>query len=80
MISHILLSEELPCPSFKGYFVARFSEPFAESGISYNGKLQHNSVDGEGKVLAGWVTFAEGTKVIDVRIGVSFISVAQARR
>lgn len=78
--SRILLSEELPCKSFKGYFVTRFSEPFDDFGVSYHGETERGMMRGEGENLAGWVTFAKGTKVVDVRVGVSFISVEQARR
>jgi len=35
---------------------------------------------GEGKELSGWVKFPEGTFTVEVRMGVSFISVEQARR
>ena len=78
--SHILLSDEIPAASFKGYFVARFSQPFAGHGISYDGELSPAVSTGEGKVLAGYVTFPEHTKTVEVRVGVSFISVEQARR
>lgn len=60
--------------------MARFSEPFEEVGVSYHGDIHRGVVEGKGEVLAGWVTFAESTKVVDVRVGVSFISVDQARR
>ena len=75
--SHILVGDDLPAKSFKGYFCARFSEPFVEAGISKHGKKQ--LVDqGQGEVLAGWVTF--NSTVVEVRVGVSFLSVEQARR
>lgn len=73
------MSEELPAKSFKGYFVARFSERFDQAGISHRGKKKHGVFEGEGEVLAGYVTFARKTRVVDVRIGVSFISIEQAR-
>ena len=34
----------------------------------------------EGKELSGWVGFTEGTFTVEVRMGVSFISIEQARR
>lgn len=77
--SRILLSEEIPAKDFKGYFVARFSKSFKMAGISYAGKMVH-ALHGQGQELSGWVTFEEGTEEIDVRVGVSFISVDQARR
>lgn len=73
------MSEEIPAKGFKGFFVARFSRPFKTAGISYAGKLEH-VLHGQGQELSGWVTFEEGTEEVDVRIGVSFISVEQARR
>ncbi|EIW72522.1 hypothetical protein TREMEDRAFT_26302 [Tremella mesenterica DSM 1558] len=77
---HILVGDELPATNFKGYFVARFSQPFRDVGISYDGKLQPGETQGQGKILAGYATFNHDVKVVDVRIGVSFISIDQARR
>lgn len=74
-----MLSEEIPAKGFKGYFVARFSRLFKSAGISYAGKIVH-ALQGQGQELSGWVTFEEGTEEVDVRVGVSFISVDQARR
>jgi len=34
----------------------------------------------EGKELSGWVGFPEETFTVEVRMGVSFISIEQARR
>ncbi|BEI84098.1 hypothetical protein CcaverHIS002_0407020 [Cutaneotrichosporon cavernicola] len=76
---HILVSDDLPAKGFKGYFVARFSEPFAQAGISHSGELE-DAHSGDGQVLSAYVTFARGTLGVDVRVGVSFISVEQARR
>jgi putative alpha-1,2-mannosidase len=53
--------------------------PFEQAGISHRGKKKHGVFEGEGEVLAGYVTFARKTRVVDVRIGVSFISIEQAR-
>lgn len=77
--SRILLSEELPAKGFKGYFVARFSEPFEVGGVSFKGDIRPD-LSAEGKELSGWVKFASQVKTVDVRVGVSFISVEQARR
>ncbi|KLT38965.1 hypothetical protein CC85DRAFT_266218 [Cutaneotrichosporon oleaginosum] len=76
---HILMSDALPAKGFKGYFVARFSRPFASGGISHSGMLRRAHI-GDGKVLSAYVTFPRGTPDVDVRVGVSFISVDQARR
>lgn len=48
-------------------------------GISHHGKTM-GVLQGEGEALSGWVTFAPGTKRVDVRVGVSFLSYQQARR
>ena len=79
IISRILLGEDLPAKGFKGYFVARFSQPFNLGGISRKGILS-NEKQAEGKELSGWVEFPEGTFTVEVRMGVSFISIEQARK
>lgn len=78
--SHILVGDELPAKNFKGYFVARFSEPFDRSGCSHKGRLAEGKTEGKGPDLAAWVTFEPSVKRVDVRVGVSFISIEQARR
>lgn len=74
-----MLGEELPAEGFKGYFVARFSQRFSTGGTSVKGVLSDEK-QGEGKELSGWVGFPEGTFTVEVRVGVSFISIEQARR
>lgn len=76
--SHILLGEEIPAKHFKTYFVARFSHPIQTAGISYDGKLEDKK-QGEGKVLSAYATFWDAERWVDARIGVSFISIEQAR-
>ena len=78
--SHILVGDELPATSFKGYFVARFSKPFNDVGTSNHGKLAPGRTDGSGEDLAAYVTFNGNTVEVEVRVGVSFISIEQARR
>ena len=63
--------------SFKGYFVARFDKDFVSYGIAYGGEKEVGYVDGKGEDLSGFVTF--GSDVVNVRVGVSFISYEQAR-
>jgi len=64
-------------PNFKGYFVARFREPFVQQGV-YRGVLP---VDGQNEVtgeeVGGFAKF--NAKVVEVQIGTSFISIEQAR-
>ncbi|KAI0666060.1 glycoside hydrolase family 92 protein [Trametes maxima] len=69
-----------PAPSFAGYFVARFDTPFESFGVSQNGTIRENAKDGQGALLSGFARFGHGTKRVDVRVGVSFISVDQARK
>jgi len=64
-------------PNFKGYFVARFREPFVGQGV-YCGVLP---VDGQSEVtgeqVGGFAKFK--AKTVEVQIGTSFISIEQAR-
>ncbi|KAA1478112.1 hypothetical protein DENSPDRAFT_787640 [Dentipellis sp. KUC8613] len=69
-----------PAPGWRGYFCARFDKPFAGFGTTQNGTTRAGERERDGTVLGGYVQFAEGTKEVDVRIGVSFISVEQARK
>ncbi|KAH8101481.1 glycoside hydrolase family 92 protein [Cristinia sonorae] len=70
-----------PAPGFAGYFVARFSEPFSSWGLvsNANGTITANQKAGKGPSLSGYAKFHEGVKQVTVRVGVSFISVEQAR-
>ncbi|EIN04267.1 hypothetical protein PUNSTDRAFT_76494 [Punctularia strigosozonata HHB-11173 SS5] len=65
---------------FKGYFCARFSEPFSAWGITQNGTAREGATRDEGALLSAYAAFQDGTATVDVRVGVSFISVEQARR
>lgn len=67
-------------PSFAGHFCARFSEPFASWGTASNadGQLQEGNEKARGKQVSGYVVFDPKVKVLDVKIGVSFISEEQA--
>ena len=69
-----------PASNFAGYFVARFDTPFSSFGTAQNGTLNEGAASGAGALLSGFARFAEGTKEVTVRVGVSFISVEQARR
>ncbi|ADV23805.1 alpha-1,2-mannosidase [Cryptococcus gattii E566] len=78
----ILVGTALPASNFKTYYVARFSTPFKTFGISHHGQIERGlgETRGEGEVLAGWVGFEEEEVMVDVKVGVSFISVEQAGR
>ncbi|KZV99027.1 glycoside hydrolase family 92 protein [Exidia glandulosa HHB12029] len=63
-----------------GYFVARFDTPFHSFGTASGSTLsegEKSKVDAS--EASAFVRFAAGTQRVDVRIGVSFISIAQAR-
>ncbi len=69
-----------PAPSFAGYFVARFDVPFASYGTAQNGTISENATSGQGALLSAFARFPTGTHQVNVRVGVSFISVEQARK
>jgi predicted alpha-1,2-mannosidase len=66
------------------YFVAKFSKEFAHSGTWVNDVLDGNrSCAGTARSTCGaWVTFSPGSQTsgqrIDVKVGISFVSVAGA--
>jgi len=69
-------------PGFSGYFVSRFLHPFASYGITHGGALEENATTGTGEHLGAWVRFSpsHSHKTVEVRTGVSFVSIEQARR
>lgn len=66
--------------SFRGYFVSRFSEPFTSFGTSSGADTQEGNRTVDGKFVGAYVKFNRRVKRVEVRTGVSFISVEQARR
>ncbi|KAL4255705.1 Peptide-N(4)-(N-acetyl-beta-glucosaminyl)asparagine amidase [Pleurotus pulmonarius] len=68
-----------PARGFKGYFCARFDKPFRSWGVVQNGTASEDS-SATGPLLSGYATFGPNDSTINVRIGVSFISIDQARR
>ncbi|KZT13304.1 glycoside hydrolase family 92 protein [Laetiporus sulphureus 93-53] len=68
-----------PAPSFAGHFCARFSVPLVAYGVVQNGSTSEDAESGEGSLLSAYARFADGTTVVDVRVGVSFISEEKAR-
>ncbi len=76
------MSAELgpPLPNFKGYFVIRFSKPFAAYGTWEDDNLHQGSQQQDGHRIGGYATFSTRRgEVIEVKIGTSFISLDQAR-
>lgn len=66
-------------PSFKGYFVSRFSEPFASYGVANGGDMT-DEIERHGDFTGAFVKFVRGTSRVEVRTGVSYVSVEQARK
>ena len=71
--------------NFKGYFCARFSQPFDDFGIVQGSKaVQSRQLTGEGPELASYAYFDypenKNSFTVDLRIGTSFISIDQARK
>ena len=67
---------------FAGYFCARFDQDIAEWGIASNGNgsLFPGRSSASGEQLSAYVRFKEGVKIVNMRVGVSFISAEQARK
>ncbi|KAK3721982.1 hypothetical protein LTR37_002798 [Vermiconidia calcicola] len=70
----------LQAPGFRGYFVSQFSHSFSSYGIASGGELRKSATRSSGEHLGAYVTFDTGANLIEVRTGVSFVSVEQARR
>ncbi|KAJ5344695.1 Alpha-1-2-mannosidase [Penicillium brevicompactum] len=66
--------------SFKGYFVSRFSEPFSEYGVTDGGSVMKNQVQRRGNFTGAYVKFTNSTSRVEVRTGISYISITQARK
>lgn len=64
---------------FKGYFVVQFDENFVDYGISHNNEKSQRMTSGVGGSLGAYVVFADNIHVVNCRVGVSFISIDQAR-
>lgn len=66
--------------NFNGYFVARFDQEFSAWGTASNGTLHENRTSMTSTGLSAYAQFSEKTCHVSVRVGVSFISVDQARK
>lgn len=66
-------------PSFKGFFVSQFSEPFSAQGVT-DGNQTTAELERTGNFTGAYVKFPQNTTRVEVRTGVSFVSVEQARR
>jgi predicted alpha-1,2-mannosidase len=70
----------LKLPNFKGYFVARFRQPFRTLSV-YQGVLPvADQTEVTGDAVGAFVQFdAQSNPVVEVQVGTSFISIEQAR-
>lgn len=67
-------------PSFKAYFVSRFSEPFASYGVTNGGVTSNGEQERHGNFTGSYVKFDKNTSRVEVRTGISFVSIEQARK
>lgn len=68
---------------FKGYFVARFDRSLKSAssyGTSLSGVLFPDTLENTGESLAAYVQFESDVRVLNVQVGVSYISYEQARQ
>jgi len=61
------------------YFVARFSQPFADHGVFADNTLDPGGTHTTGRAIGAYLGFGEQRNV-EAKVGISFISVEQARR
>jgi predicted alpha-1,2-mannosidase len=74
------------------YFVAEFDQPFASTGAWHDGSVEKGGTHAQGgtgygpkgfpeagKGSGAWVGFAKGTRDVNVRVGISYVSVANAQ-
>ena len=69
-----------PASSFRGYFVSRFSEPFASYGVTDGGRILEGVSKLTSNFSGAYVKFKPGTSRAELRTGVSFVSIEQARK
>lgn len=67
-------------PKFKGYFVSRFSEPFSQVGVTTGKDILQDKLAIRGNFTGAYVKFHQLTSRVEVRTGVSYVSVEQARK
>ena len=60
--------------------MSRFSEPFASAGVTNGNVTLEGQSDQTGKATGAFVKFDSDVKVVEVRTGISYVSVEQARR
>ncbi len=68
-----------PLPNFKGYFVIQFSEPFAAWGVWSGDTMLAGKWQQQSNKCGAWVSFRNGTHIVQATTATSFISIEQAR-
>ena len=66
-------------PHFKGYFVIQFDRPIRSYGTWTDSLFQPHQDQLLTDAGGAWLTFAEGTQLVQARVATSFISLDQAR-
>ncbi|KAI0872716.1 glycoside hydrolase family 92 protein [Hypoxylon argillaceum] len=66
--------------TFSGYFVSRFSTPFTSYGTTSGRNISDMAQASSGANLGAYVRFSPETTRVEVRTGISFVSVEQARK
>jgi predicted alpha-1,2-mannosidase len=65
-------------PAYTLYYSIQFSEPFASTG-GWDTELHPGAVSATGHKAGVWVTFASNHKPVLMKVGLSFVSVANAQ-
>ncbi|CAK4032145.1 glycoside hydrolase family 92 [Lecanosticta acicola] len=69
----------LKAPQFNSHFVSRFSRPFSSFSVTLGGDPIPDVRAGYGSEIGAYVRFGKASRV-EVRTGVSFVSIEQARK
>ncbi len=65
-------------PAYTLYYTMQFSEPFASTG-GWDADVHPGAVFATGHKAGGWVTFAASEKPVLMKVGLSFVSIENAR-
>ena len=64
--------------NFSGYYVLKFSKPFASYGTWNKGITNQGKTTECGSNVGGYIEFEQGTEIVEIKTGSSFISYNQA--
>ncbi|KAJ5675299.1 uncharacterized protein N7477_005233 [Penicillium maclennaniae] len=67
-------------PNFRMFFVSRFSEPFLQNGVTSGKNIFEDESTRRGNFTSAYVKFHRNTTRVEVRTGVSYVSIEQARK